>query len=258
MLPTSTSHNDRSGFTLIELLVVIAIIAILAALLFPVFAKVREKARQTSCASNEKQLGLAFTQYIQDNDEMFPSGNTSVPSDAGQGWAGQIYPYVKSTAVYRCPDDSTTSPNISYGYNRNLASQSQAVLHAPAGTVLSFEVAGINADPTIPAEAVSAAAWGPDGSGGNGFLAVGEYETGPMGQPAGSEEVDFSTNGRHTNGSNFLFGDGHVKWLRGAAVSPGKPATTEASLQGDPSCNASNECAAGTAISTFAATFSPT
>src|SRR5579862_7576250 len=95
--------SKRYGFTLIELLVVIAIIAILAAILFPVFAKVREKARQTSCESNMKQLGLGFIQYVQDNDETMP-----VPADAyGEGWAGHIYPYIKSTGVFGCPDDPT-------------------------------------------------------------------------------------------------------------------------------------------------------
>jgi prepilin-type N-terminal cleavage/methylation domain-containing protein len=89
------------GFTLIELLVVIAIIAILAAILFPVFAKAREKARQTTCTSNMKQLGLAFLQYIQDNDEHFPNS-----INYGSGWAGHVYPYVKATGTYVCPDDS--------------------------------------------------------------------------------------------------------------------------------------------------------
>jgi len=93
--------HTRKGFTLIELLVVIAIIAILAAVLFPVFAKAREKARQTSCINNCKQLGLAFMQYVQDNDEKFPS-SINYSSD----WAFNIYPYVKSAGVYKCPDDS--------------------------------------------------------------------------------------------------------------------------------------------------------
>ena len=73
----SLSKPKQQGFTLIELLVVIAIIAILAAILFPVFAKAREKARQASCSSNEKQLGLGIIQYVQDNDEMFPQGTRS-------------------------------------------------------------------------------------------------------------------------------------------------------------------------------------
>src|ERR1035438_8303880 len=105
--------KKQQGFTLIELLVVIAIIAILAAILFPVFAKVREKARQTSCTSNEKQLGLAFAQYVQDNDETYPVGaknsNYSAGDHFGVGWAGAIYPYVKSTGLYVCPDDITPS-----------------------------------------------------------------------------------------------------------------------------------------------------
>ena len=74
------------GFTLIELLVVIAIIAILAAILFPVFAQVREKARQTTCASNQKQIGLGFLQYVQDYDEHFPS-----EQDGGNPWGNPPY-----------------------------------------------------------------------------------------------------------------------------------------------------------------------
>ena len=112
----------RRGFTLIELLVVIAIIAILAAILFPVFQKVRENARRASCMSNLKQLALGVTQYTQDADELFPSGGgfagSGDPSTNGTNWAGQIYPFVKSTGVYRCPDDSTWYSghgNVSYG-----------------------------------------------------------------------------------------------------------------------------------------------
>jgi prepilin-type N-terminal cleavage/methylation domain-containing protein len=80
-----------NGFTLIELLVVIAIIAILAAILFPVFAAAREKARQTACSSNLKQLGLAFVQYTQDYDEQYPVGPAAFyGSHWGNGWAGAI------------------------------------------------------------------------------------------------------------------------------------------------------------------------
>src|SRR5438874_763832 len=132
------------AFTLIELLVVIAIIAILAAILFPVFAKAREKARQTACLSNTKQLALAFMQYSQDYDEMmvwraYRNTTTGVYLEA-LSWRRQIYPYVKNSQVFACPSNpynqqlardstdanltaaglsTTASPrfNISYGVN---------------------------------------------------------------------------------------------------------------------------------------------
>jgi len=115
----------RTGFTLIELLVVIAIIAILAAILFPVFAQAREKARAISCLSNTKQSGLAFAMYVQDYDETTPKmGN-------GTDWWTAIYPYTKNLGVFLCPDrnegDDTTCPDggpcltlsryPGYGYN---------------------------------------------------------------------------------------------------------------------------------------------
>ena len=100
-----SQNRLKRGFTLIELLVVIAIIAILAAILFPVFAQAREKARAISCLSNTKQLALGVVQYEQDVDEKTPNGVN--PYGGGQGWAAQIYPYVKSTQVFVCPDDSS-------------------------------------------------------------------------------------------------------------------------------------------------------
>lgn len=93
----------RRGFTLIELLVVIAIIAILAAILFPVFAKAREKARQASCLSNTKQLGLGIVQYCQDYDEQMPE-RQNTGTEAGD-WEVTTYPYVKSYQVYACPSN---------------------------------------------------------------------------------------------------------------------------------------------------------
>lgn len=136
----------RSGFTLIELLVVIAIIAILAAILFPVFAQAREKARQTTCASNLKQLGLAVVQYVQDYDENLPNPSVATTSaytstlvwTCGMGWAGIMYPYVKSTGVYTCPSDPTALPNrnyaeISYAINVNCAANNAGGLGVPNG-----------------------------------------------------------------------------------------------------------------------------
>jgi prepilin-type N-terminal cleavage/methylation domain-containing protein/prepilin-type processing-associated H-X9-DG protein len=103
----------RSGFTLIELLVVIAIIAILAAILFPVFAQAREKARGAACLSNTKQLTTGFVMYAQDYDETFPQWNwlqnyhsgTVAKNDATTLWHNAIYPYVKNAQVFACPSD---------------------------------------------------------------------------------------------------------------------------------------------------------
>jgi len=174
--------TKSKAFTLIELLVVIAIIAILAAILFPVFATAREKARQASCTSNLKQLGVAFVQYTQDYDEMVPCGATLVDwcgTNTGQGWANQIYPYVKSTGVFACPDDLVPSANItpgglsttvSYAVNINLAFGISPVavgggcgsftpagakgniskFNAPSLTCMLFEILGDSAYVTTP------------------------------------------------------------------------------------------------------------
>jgi prepilin-type N-terminal cleavage/methylation domain-containing protein/prepilin-type processing-associated H-X9-DG protein len=277
----------NKGFTLIELLVVIAIIAILAAILFPVFAKAREKARQITCASNEKQLGLGFLQYSQDYDEKWPTGDDG---NLGQGWAGEIYSYVKSTGVYHCPDDPTgpqvgsnyTSVPISYAANLSLLrtdggsatdphpGPSISVEAAPANTILLSEVIQIYADVTNTNEqpnntVVSSVCNGTSSvypfSNGNG--SGGQEATGCL----GGDNSTCAAGGGHTNvaqhgtGSNFLMCDGHVKWLNGAAVSRGSVAfASDCNQNGSPAltdCVANGGMAAGTGNSNFAVTFSP-
>ena len=285
----------RSAFTLIELLVVIAIIAILAAILFPVFAQAREKARATSCLSNEKQLGLAFLQYEQDYDDNFPANPSTSNRTLGQGWAGKLYTYIKSTGVYKCPDDpqvgyiTATQSSYTCSYAANLSflrtdggsntdphlGPSLAVLAAPAKTVLLSEVTGIYAPVTDVAEGnaynnvISSVS---NGTGGvypfpnNGL--GGHETTGCLGGPTIACPVTApvvsggftSVNGLHSIGSNFLLADGHAKWLRGSNVSPGSVAYAEdCNQQGNPAltdCPANSGMAAGTANSVYAATFS--
>lgn len=232
--------KHTSAFTLIELLVVIAIIAILAAILFPVFAQAREKARQISCVSNEKQLGLGLLQYCQDYDERYPSGSDDLgkPSgigEAGVGWASQMYGYVKSTGVFKCPDDPTSTMSgtpvafaISYGFNDNAAGNTMtlAKFSSPAKTILLFEVYGGNAPITAPWNGTTGDNVSPAGDGNTlGFGGSGEYATGVpsgAGMSIGTGTGDFqSATGRHTGQANFEMADGHAKLLRSTSVSSG-------------------------------------
>ena len=265
------------GFTLIELLVVIAIIAILAAILFPVFAKVREKARQTSCVSNMKQISLGLLQYVQDNDESFPTSSFAGNPQKARGWAGKIYSYVKSVGVFKCPDDSTatgvsggvTFSPTSYGMNSNLDGQTSGGKLAsdvsPAKTVLLFEVEGQTVNLLDALEQSSVGGWGLDDCAGwldqsNNTAA---YATGPQGNPNVGKGLGCGTppkgywvtqTGRHTDLANYAMADGHVKVLRGTSVSPGQSANSETDAQ---HAGGSGR-AAGTAVPLFAATFSHT
>src|SRR3954471_5875817 len=107
-MSTTSSRTRSSAFTLIELLVVIAIIAILAAILFPVFGRARENARRSSCQSNNKQIMLGFKQYSQDYDELFPAYNSSGPvtTPSSQGFINAVQPYLKSLQIFQCPSET--------------------------------------------------------------------------------------------------------------------------------------------------------
>ncbi len=186
----------RHGFTLIELLVVIAIIAILAAILFPVFARAREKARQSSCLSNVKQLGLAFLSYSQDYDERMP-----LSPDAGalamHWWNYTLQPYIRNTQVNQCPSEAGLT--CAYGYNyRHLRNNSST------GAGISL------AEIDRPAEryglmdarthCVYCVFCWPD-----------QAAQGPYGD-------NWYIHKRHNEGANVNFLDGHAKWLSNSTI----------------------------------------
>ena len=220
MTSTSPARASRAGFTLIELLVVIAIIAILAAILFPVFASAREKARQISCASNLRQVGLATLQYIQDNDEMiypwdenaatgikfwdvFFDFSTGYPPTAIPN-AGFLQPYMKSTQIEDCPDAAGTIPFTNdfsfglpsfaaYGTNMDLmpvgaggyTGLSEAQIQAPSDTIYMADSATL------------------DGT----TLKRANYLESPSSN-------SYTMHGLHSGFVNIVWMDGHVKAMR--------------------------------------------
>ena len=155
------SRTRNHGFTLIELLVVIAIIALLAAILFPVFAQARESARRTSCLSNQKQIGLGLLQYSQDYDEAMvsawygpvlqPSGNNGYDGSSSTKnlykWMDAIYPYVKNEQVFNCPSDPNVPIN-NYIYFQNLTAQS-ALHYGSYGLNSCYYTGGDNQIPPV-------------------------------------------------------------------------------------------------------------
>ncbi|MDW8103986.1 MAG: prepilin-type N-terminal cleavage/methylation domain-containing protein [Armatimonadota bacterium] len=210
------STRNTSAFTLIELLVVIAIIAILAAILFPVFAQAREKARHATCLSNMRQMGLAVNMYIQDYDERFPL-DSHTGTNAPWVWLRTLEPYTKNKLLYRCPSDPSTNwttplpgfrtvrqtsyitnfwmlPKLGVdelttnctGYN------SLASIRAPARTIYIAE-----AKPNATIDHYHAAAWRWPNDCGTFLLA--------------EDELAMTW---HLGGANYTFVDGHAKWMR--------------------------------------------
>jgi prepilin-type N-terminal cleavage/methylation domain-containing protein/prepilin-type processing-associated H-X9-DG protein len=253
-LRSQPEKSKSAAFTLIELLVVIAIIAILAAILFPVFAQAREKARSISCLSNMKQLGLAMMQYVQDYDGTYPhnAGNPTInnyPDINRKGqiyafnihWQQQIFPYNKSWSIYLCPSDpAPLGPKIdnaglsgyrpptesSYAINSSLfqfgevagvraGSLSESVLASPASTYIISEVGG------------GQEFFGYGGScNGAGIsrlnrvrfanvMTNAERNSCAGGTPDPTLFVGREdSRTRHQGGENIVYADGHAKWSR--------------------------------------------
>jgi len=188
----------RRAFTLIELLVVIAIIAILAAILFPVFARAREKARQASCASNLKQIALAERMYEQDYDGRGSVNHCGVQVN-GRWWEwwSALQPYTKNWNVFRCPSSSI---NIYNGVNYGKRGCGDSPLSGENSNAMWYgDIVGLPA----PAETIQFADWGT----GNGHRLCPHWHQ-------GATYVGYPHAYLHNDGSNYAFYDGHVKWMK--------------------------------------------
>ncbi|MEI6500954.1 MAG: prepilin-type N-terminal cleavage/methylation domain-containing protein [Armatimonadota bacterium] len=219
------------GFTLIELLVVIAIIAILAAILFPVFAKAREKARQTSCLSNCRQLATSYVMYAQDYDERTVPANSVIWSLAVPGvggwpagspdgsninwWRFQLQPYTKNWQIFVCPSNSKAGDPGSAGNQLNHQ-------YGMNGAVCSIPLAQMNA----PAQTIALGDCGhwSDSCALNGFAwaAQENYVAAAGGCNANQTWNQTDRFTRHNGGSNLCFCDGHAKWLSALNIAGGQ------------------------------------
>lgn len=196
------ARRRHPGFTLIELLVVIAIIGILASILFPVFARARENARRSSCSSNLKQLGLSLAMYSQDYDERI-----IIPGTNPYTWDKNLAPYIKNLQIFACPDDSHTASGFttrSYSIARTQNSATSYGIAQADGTLLS-EI-GVPSETIFLAEIPGALLYQ-----NTGFVLDGP------GNPtvvSGTHTLQtYMALPIHFDGWNYLFADGHVKWM---------------------------------------------
>lgn len=206
------------GFTLIELLVVIAIIAILAAILFPVFARARESARATTCRSNLKQLGSAFMMYIQDYDEKLPriwTGNSDIRTGI-TNWGSALLPYVKNRPVYRCPSDANDSV-IGYNGNNQIDNGSGlkiSAMEAPADCVVLMD------------------GWTQKGNDKDPNTDYGLNDDHTIWDSTARATDKNNSMPRHSGVNNVLFADWHVKATKGLVTYQTGTTQAQAALEG--------------------------
>jgi len=192
----------RHGFTLIELLVVIAIIAILAAILFPVFAKAREKARQSSCNSNLKQIALGVIQYSQDYDEKFPPALTGTLPAAFYMLHEVLAPYIKNDQIWQCPSKKDA-------FNVSAIGKMSIGYSGDVGTPMPADPYRIFGVPPPPFGTLSCSLGQVDKPAETAMMcdAVGSIA-------AGFASMSIAEDPRHNDGCNYNYVDGHVKWDR--------------------------------------------
>ena len=234
--PRRAPRSKSSGFTLIELLVVIAIIAILAAILFPVFGRARENARRSSCQSNQKQIGLGILQYVQDYDEKYPnqlsgdsaaSAEISIPlGSIARTVPDKTQPYLKSAQIWKCPSSSQDiggggNPlvqHMSYHYNGALMLQnsttestgiSQAAIQESARVVMLRDSANKRSFSNFYLRPQL----DPDRTTGLTQLEIDQLDR--------DDYLSAANQPPHFNGYNLLFADGHVKYLDNSKIARG-------------------------------------
>ncbi len=203
----------RRGFTLIELLVVIAIIAILAAILFPVFARARENARKSTCLSNMKQQGIAILAYCQDYDERFPLwvsdglGTNPYTSDVYTYYTLMVQPYMKNIQLWRCPSRINGDPSLTmhhyphYGYACSLARAGRGAFSSQFCDTTYATLAAFQRPAESPMMAESS-------NSGENNLTYGGSRVGPN----DAYYNQYYNAYPHMDGRNTLFVDGHAKW----------------------------------------------
>ncbi|MEI7577223.1 MAG: prepilin-type N-terminal cleavage/methylation domain-containing protein [Armatimonadota bacterium] len=213
----------KRAFTLIELLVVIAVIAILAAILFPVFAQAKEAAKKTSCLSNMKQIGLGVQLYLGDNDDRMFYRSGSANSRSGliatvnaNRWWNLLVPYLKNTDIFRCPSDSDPSPSRDVNGANSILRSFIAIF--PAESLVATSIENVVDTPVVTEK------WGRDF---NGLVSDSWIEpyNGDFSVDSHDSKRTFKAADRHSLQMNAVFFDGHAKSKTGSAVRASKDLT---------------------------------